>query len=103
MVRRVGARWSGPPVDHAFLDQSHWYRLRAELGTGAMHSAVTPFAARDPGYVLDVSGAAAVAPSRHRAEATRFVTFVCAWSAQEIIAQGDRSSALARLQEVQRL
>ncbi|SRR5579875_175386 len=71
------------------VNQYYWYRLRAEVGAAAMHSAVTTFAPRDPGYVLDVSGAAVLTASTHRAEAIRFVQFLTSRRAQEIIARGD--------------
>jgi len=71
------------------VNQYYWYRLRAEIGAKAMHSAITTFAPRDPGYVLDVSGAAVLASSPHQAEAIRFVQFLTSAQAQEIIARGD--------------
>ena len=39
------------------VNQYYWYRLKAEVGAGGMHSAIAYFAPHDPGYVLDVSGA----------------------------------------------
>jgi iron(III) transport system substrate-binding protein len=40
------------------INQYYWYRMRAEIGAGNMHARIAFLAARDPGYVLDVSGAA---------------------------------------------
>lgn len=71
------------------INQYYWYRLRAELGAGAMHSKLASFAPGDPGYVLDVSGAAVLASSRHRSEAQRFVAFLVSRQGQEIIAHSD--------------
>ena len=71
------------------IDQYYWYRLRAQLGTGAMHSALATFAAGDPGYVVDVSGAGILASSTHRAAAQRFLAFLVSQDGQEIIAHGD--------------
>jgi len=71
------------------INQYYWYRLRAEIGASAMHAVITTFAPRDPGYVIDVSGAAVLASSQHRADATRFVQFLTTKKAQEIIGHGD--------------
>ena len=40
------------------INQYYWYRLRAQVGVSNMHSEIAYFAAGDPGYVIDVSGAA---------------------------------------------
>ena len=45
----------------------------SEIGAASIHSALATFAPRDPGYVIDVSGAAVLASSQHRADADRFV------------------------------
>ena len=64
-------------------------RLRAQLGAGAPHSALHFFAAGDPGYVLDVSGAGVLASSRHQAAAQKFLAFLVSPAGQQIIAQTD--------------
>ncbi len=71
------------------INHYYWYRLRYELGAAAMRSAIAPFAAGDPGYVLDVSGAAVLASSTHRPAAQRFVAFLVSVQGQQIIARGD--------------
>ncbi|MGH9086728.1 MAG: extracellular solute-binding protein [Acidimicrobiales bacterium] len=71
------------------IDQYYWYRLRAQLGPAAMHSAIATFAPRDPGYVVDVSGAGVLRSSAHRAAADRFLAFLASRRAQEIIAHSD--------------
>jgi iron(III) transport system substrate-binding protein len=71
------------------INQYYWYRLRSEIGAKAMHSLITTFAPRDPGYVIDVSGAGVVASSAHRVDATRFVKFLTSKAAQEIIGHSD--------------
>jgi len=68
------------------VNQYYWYRMRAELGASAMHSGISYFAAHDPGYVLDVSGAAVLKSSRHQAAAQRFLAFLLSKQGQEIIA-----------------
>ncbi len=67
------------------INQYYWYRLRAEIGAGATHSQIAFFAPRDPGYVLDVSGAAVLKSSSHQAAAQRFLAFLVSQPAQEII------------------
>jgi len=67
------------------INQYYWYRLRAEIGAGAIHSKIAFFAPHDPGYVIDVSGAAALKSSSHQAAAQRFLAFLVSRPAQEII------------------
>jgi iron(III) transport system substrate-binding protein len=73
-------------VAFGVVNQYYWYRMRAEIGAGRMHSLITHFAPRDPGYVVDVSGAAVLKSSKHQAEAQRFLAFLVSKKAQEIIA-----------------
>jgi iron(III) transport system substrate-binding protein len=68
------------------VNQYYWYRMRAEIGAGNMHSKITYFAAGDPGYVLDVSGAAVLKSSKHQADAQKFLAFLVSKQGQEIIA-----------------
>jgi iron(III) transport system substrate-binding protein len=67
------------------INQYYWYRLRAEIGAGAIHSKITHFAPHDPGYVIDVSGAAILKSSKHQAAAQSFLAFLVSKQAQEII------------------
>jgi iron(III) transport system substrate-binding protein len=67
------------------INQYYWYRLRAEIGAGAIHSSIAHFAPHDPGYVVDVSGAAVLKSSHHQAAAQRFLAFLVSKPAQEII------------------
>jgi iron(III) transport system substrate-binding protein len=68
------------------VNQYYWYRLRAEVGTSNVHSKITYFAPGDPGYVLNVSGAAVLKSSKHQADAQKFLAFLVSKQAQEIIA-----------------
>ncbi|HUN79742.1 MAG TPA: extracellular solute-binding protein [Solirubrobacteraceae bacterium] len=70
------------------INQYYWYRERAQVGAGAMHSAIAHFAPGDPGYVVDVSGAAVLRSSAHEAAAQRFLAFLVSRAGQEIIAHG---------------
>ena len=71
------------------IDQYYWYRQRAQVGAAGTHSAIAYFAPHDVGYVLDVSGAAILRSSDHKAEAQKFLAFLTSRTAQEIIARGD--------------
>jgi iron(III) transport system substrate-binding protein len=68
------------------INQYYWYRLRAEDGAANMHSKITYFAPGDPGYVLDVSGAAILKSSRRQADAQKFLAFLVSRAGQEILA-----------------
>jgi iron(III) transport system substrate-binding protein len=74
-------------VAFGVINQYYWYRLKAEIGASAMHSQITYFAPHDPGYVLDVSGAAVLKSSKHQAAAQEFLAFLVSKQGQEIIAR----------------
>jgi iron(III) transport system substrate-binding protein len=76
-------------VEIGLINHYYWYRLRAGLGAGAMHSALHYFAPGDPGYVLNVSGAGILASSTHQAAAQKFLAFLVSAAGQRIIAQSD--------------
>src|SRR5271168_3969662 len=73
-------------VAFGVVNQYYWYRLRAELGATNVHSRIAYFAAHDPGYVIDVSGAGILRSSTHRAAAQKFLAFLASRQGQEIIA-----------------
>jgi iron(III) transport system substrate-binding protein len=73
-------------VAFGVVNQYYWYRMRAELGASNVPSKITYFAPRDPGYVLDVSGAGILQSSRHKADAQKFLAFLVSKQGQEIIA-----------------
>ena len=68
------------------INQYYWYRMRAEVGAGNIHSRLAYFAPGDPGYVIDVSGAAVLKSSKHQAAAQKFLAFLVSKQAQEILA-----------------
>jgi iron(III) transport system substrate-binding protein len=68
------------------VNQYYWYRMRGEIGASQMHSKIVYFAPHDPGYVLDISGAAILKSSKHKAAAQKFVAFLVSKQGQEIIA-----------------
>jgi len=73
-------------VATGIIDNYYWYRLHYELGDGGTHSAFAFFSAGDPGYVVDVSGAAVLRSGRHQAAAQQLVAFLVSKAGQEIIA-----------------
>ena len=72
------------PVDHYY-----WYRLRQEQGTGGTTSALHYFAAGDPGNLVDISGAAILRSSPHRAAAQKFLAFLVSRAGQQVIEHSD--------------
>ncbi|HXW79979.1 MAG TPA: extracellular solute-binding protein [Acidimicrobiales bacterium] len=78
-------------VAFGVVNQYYWYRMRAEVGASNMHSAITYFAPRDPGYVIDVSGAAILKSSKHKAAAQEFLAYLVSKAGQEIVANSGDS------------
>jgi iron(III) transport system substrate-binding protein len=76
-------------VATGIVNQYYWYRLRLEQGANHTRSRVYYFPSGDPGSVVNVSGAAALASSKHAGEAERFLAFLVSPAAQRIIAEGD--------------
>jgi iron(III) transport system substrate-binding protein len=73
-------------VAFGMVNQYYWYRMRAELGASNIHSKIAHFAPRDPGYVLNVSGAGIIASSHHKPAAQKFLAFMVSPQGQELIA-----------------
>jgi iron(III) transport system substrate-binding protein len=78
-------------VAFGVVNQYYWYRMQAEIGKANMHSKIAYFAPGNPGYVVDVSGAAVLKSSTHQAAAQRFVAYLVSKQAQEIIADPAKS------------
>lgn len=68
------------------INHYYWYRLRDEVGQSGLHSALRFYAPHDPGYLLNVSGAAVLKSSSHQAAAQAFVAFLVSREGQEVIA-----------------
>jgi iron(III) transport system substrate-binding protein len=73
-------------VAFGVVNQYYWYRMRAELGSENVHSKITYFAPRDPGYVIDISSAGILKSSKHTTGAQKFLAFIASKQGQEIIA-----------------
>jgi iron(III) transport system substrate-binding protein len=72
-------------VAFGVVNQYYWYRMQAELGKSNVHSALAYFAPKDPGYVVDVSGAGILKSSKNQADAQKFLAFLVSEPGQEII------------------
>ncbi len=72
------------PINHYY-----WFRLRAEEGAGGTHSALAYYDPGDPGDLVDVSGAAVLASSAHKAAAERFLAFLVSEQGQRVLAASD--------------
>ncbi len=68
------------------INHYYWYRLRDEVGQSGLHSALHYYAPRDPGNLLNVSGATVLKSSSHQAAAQAFVAFLVSGEGQETIA-----------------
>ena len=71
------------------INQYYWYRLQTELGAANTHSRVYYFPNRDIGGIENISGAAVLASSSHKAAAEKLVSFLVSAQAEQIIATGD--------------
>ena len=78
-------------VAFGIVNQYYWYRMRAEIGAANTKAKITYFASGDPGYVVDVSGAAILKSSKHQAAAQKFLAYLVSAQAQEIIANPAKS------------
>ncbi len=78
-------------VAFGLVNQYYWYRMRAEIGASATHSKITYFAPHDPGYVVNVAGAAVLESSKHQAAGQKFVAYLVSKPGQEIIARDSTS------------
>ena len=76
-------------VSIGIINHYYWYREKAIAGAAGTHSAIAFFTPRDPGYVIDVSGAAVLRSSRHQAAAQKFLAFLVSPAGQAIIAKSD--------------
>ena len=71
------------------INHYYWYRLKQEVGSGDVHSALAPFANGDDGYLENVSGAAVIKSSQHQAAAQALVDFIVSAQGQKILVDSD--------------
>jgi iron(III) transport system substrate-binding protein len=74
-------------VATGIINNYYWARLRTELGEAGMHSQIAHFAPGDLGNLINISGAAVLASSKHQAEAQRLLAFLVSPKAQQMLAQ----------------
>jgi iron(III) transport system substrate-binding protein len=73
-------------IAFGIVNQYYWYRMRAEIGASRVKAQITHLAPHNPGYVIDVSGAAVLKASKHQAAAQKFLAFLVSKQGQDIIA-----------------
>jgi iron(III) transport system substrate-binding protein len=73
-------------IKGGLIDHYYWYRLRDEVGANKLKTTLNYFAAGDPGTFVDVSGAAVLKSSKHKAAAQAFLAYLVSEPAQKIIA-----------------
>jgi iron(III) transport system substrate-binding protein len=78
-------------VAFGLVNQYYWYRMRAEIGTSRTKAQIMHLAPHDPGYVVDIAGAAVLKSSQHQQAAQRFVAFLVSKAGQDIIANPSKS------------
>ena len=71
------------------INSYYWWRLQNETGAAGMHSQIAYLADRDPGYVIDVSGAGVLKSSRHQAAAQELLAFLVSAAGQQGIVASD--------------
>ena len=71
------------------INSYYWYRLKDQVGSAGVHSAISYLNPGDAGYVVDISGAAVLESSKNQAEAQKFLAFLVSPKGQEIIAHDD--------------
>jgi iron(III) transport system substrate-binding protein len=76
-------------VDTGIINHYYWYRLRQEIGPGAIRSRLDFFPNHDVGSIENIAGAAVLASSQHKRPAERFVRFLVSRAGQRILARGD--------------
>lgn len=85
----IVAKVNSGDVEMGLINTYYWYRLRASLNGAAMHSALAPFAPADPGYLINVSGAAVLKSSKHQAAAQKFLAYLTSAAGQKVMAKSD--------------
>jgi iron(III) transport system substrate-binding protein len=76
-------------VATGIINHYYWYRLRLELGSDAIHSALYYFPDHNVGSVQSISGVAVLASTKHRSAADAFARFLVGATAQRILARSD--------------
>lgn len=75
-------------TDFALVNHYYYYRLAAELPNATADAKLAYLAPQDVGYIGSISGAAALASSKHAAAAAKFLSFLTSELGQSILASG---------------
>ena len=67
------------------IDHYYWYRMAKNVGSAGVHSQIAYLSPGDPGYVIDVSGAAVLKSSHHKTEAEQLVAFLVSGAGQQTV------------------
>ena len=70
------------------INHYYFYRMQSEIGKSKVHAKLACFAAKDPGFVQDISGIGVLKSSKHEANAQKFVNFVTSSAGQAILEKG---------------
>jgi iron(III) transport system substrate-binding protein len=73
-------------ADMGLINHYYYFRIRSETGAGSFHAKLAWFAARDPGFVEDISAAGILKSAPHPAAAQKFLAFLVSKAGQEVIA-----------------
>lgn len=76
-------------VATGIINNYYWARLRTEEGAGKIRSQIHHFSNADIGALINVSGAAVLASSKHPREAQRFVAFLVSEPVQTMLGKSD--------------
>ncbi|MGH6716016.1 MAG: extracellular solute-binding protein [Bradyrhizobium sp.] len=85
----VAAAVNRGSVATGIVNNYYWARLRTELGAAHTPSQIAHFEPGDIGNLMNISGAAVLASSRHQAAAQRFLAFLVSRKAQEMLAKSN--------------
>jgi iron(III) transport system substrate-binding protein len=78
----IVAAVEGGQVAAGVINHYYWYEQGAELGTAKLRSKLYYFGHKDPGALVDISGAAALKSSHNPALAQRFLAFLVSRAGQ---------------------
>jgi iron(III) transport system substrate-binding protein len=98
-MKRNGKRYDGNvaivmavnrgEISAGLIDHYYYYRTRDEVGASKLGARLHYFRAGDAGALVDVSGAAVLASSKHSKDAQRFLAYLVSKPGQEIIARSE--------------
>jgi iron(III) transport system substrate-binding protein len=75
-------------ADLGLINHYYFFRIRSETGAGSFHAKLAWFHPGDPGFVEDISAAAALKSAPHPAAAQAFLAFLVSRAGQGVIAHG---------------